>query len=352
MSVDRYKPKKKIGEGGMQTVHLAVDEIFDRDVALKVPKNDSAQKRFQVSAKLSAQVSHPNIAKTLDYYEVSGVGRLVEEYVPGIDLGKWLAQFANFIDPHLAAHLLHHVVKGLAAVHRVGVIHRDLKPGNILVSNDLRLSTIKVTDFGIAKMAQAALDVDIESEDTLTSSSTVVGALPYMSPELLTKEESEVGVATDIWSTGAILYRLLAGTPPYGGGPKAVQGILNGNPPDEPKYLLTKRNYQPLGRMLWDLILECMRSEANERPTAGELVERCAELCYIDEEREAGTVYNYKIRPGAWGFITSSSGEDIFLHEKNFFGRPPKNGMKVAFSAFSGNPNVRAFPAIELENSS
>ena len=347
--MDRYEQQQKIGEGGMQTVYLAVDKIFDREVVIKIPKNESAEKRFQASAILSAQVSHPNIAKTLDYFEEDDSGRLIEEHVPGIDLGKWFRRYASLVDPHLAAHILHHLVKGLAAVHRVGVIHRDLKPGNILVSDDLRLSTIKITDFGIAKMAEAALDIDVESEDSLTATSTIVGALPYMSPELLTKEESEVSVATDIWSIGALAYRLIAGSPPFGGGPKAVQGILNGDAPAEPKYLLKKRHYQPLGGTLWDLIRECMSFDASARPTADDIVAMCSELCYLDEERVAGTVYNYKIQKGSWGFIDSDNGDDVFLHAKNFFGKKIENGIRVSYTGFPGRPKVRAFPVIKLD---
>ena len=259
-----------------------------------------------------------------------------------------MIRYSAIVDPHLAAHALHHLAKGLAAVHRVGVIHRDLKPGNILVSDDLRLCTIKITDFGIAKMAEAALEVDIESEDSLTANSTVVGALPYMSPELLTKEESEVGKSTDIWSVGALIYRMIAGTPPFGSSPAAVYGILKGDAPAVPDYLLTKTNYQPLGEELWEAVRRCMAFDAKDRPSADELVEVCAELCYLDTHRNAGTVYNYRIQKGAWGFINSDEGNSVFLHGGNFFGQLPKNGMRVAFSEFDGKPRTRAFPVIEI----
>ena len=347
---DRYKEKEKIGEGGMQSVFLAEDIVLDREVVLKIPKNESAMKRFQSSAVLSARVSHPNIARTLDYFESDGEGRLIEEYVPGLDLNKWTARYADVLDPHLVAHVLHHLAKGLAAVHHVGVIHRDLKPGNILVSDDLRISTTKITDFGISKMAEAELEVDIDSEDSLTASSTVVGALPYMSPELLTKEESDVSQSTDIWSIGAIAYRLVAGKPPFGNGPASVYGILKGAPPSPPDYLLTKTNYQPLGEELWKTILHCMAFDANDRPSADELSGICSELCYLDVDRAAGRVYNYKIRRGAWGFISPDTGGSVFLHAKNLFGEAPSNGMRVAFSQFDGNPQTRAFPVFEIKD--
>src|SRR5215467_8183899 len=100
---DRYEIEEFIGEGGMQEVYRAGDQLLGRSVALKAPKNASATKRFQRSAIVSARINHPNVAKTLDYIETSHRAYLIEELVVGKDLGRVLADFFTFVDPYLAA---------------------------------------------------------------------------------------------------------------------------------------------------------------------------------------------------------------------------------------------------------
>src|SRR5918996_3567059 len=119
----RYKVIEYIGEGGMQQVYRAVDTTFGALVALKVPKNPSAEKRFARSARLSAMVTHPNVAKTLDYVEENNRPYLIEELVVGRDLGEWMRTGFLYMDPHMAAHVVHHLAKGLAASHHVKVFH-------------------------------------------------------------------------------------------------------------------------------------------------------------------------------------------------------------------------------------
>jgi serine/threonine protein kinase len=150
---DRYKIIDNIGEGGMQFVYAARDRILKRKVALKTPKNDSAKKRFKRSAIVSARVNHPNVAKTLDYLEDNNRQYLIEELINGEDLDKAFLKKMKCLDPYLAARVFHYLAKGLAASHHAGVIHRDLKPTNIMVTDRFELTSIKITDFGIAKMA-------------------------------------------------------------------------------------------------------------------------------------------------------------------------------------------------------
>jgi serine/threonine-protein kinase len=159
----------------MQYVYLATDEVLERNVALKVPMDTKAGRRFKRSATVSAQVNHPNVAKTLDYLEHGKFPILIEEYIQGSDLFKTYITRTERLDPYLVAHIMHHLAKGVAASHHVGVVHRDLKPSNIMISGGISAHEIKITDFGIAKMAQEEM---VEASESITNSQTAIGALP------------------------------------------------------------------------------------------------------------------------------------------------------------------------------
>ena len=227
----RYKIKEFIGEGGMQFVYRATDLVLSRDVALKTPKDDSAEKRFHRSAIVSARVNHPNVAKTLDYFEIeNGKPYLIEELILGSDLDKAILSKSVCLDPFLVSKIFHYLSKGISASHHVGVIHRDLKPTNIMVSGEFQLESIKITDFGIAKMAAEEINDAAEGgEDTITTSKTVVGALPYMAPENI-KDPRNVTLKADIWSLGAMMYELLSGEKPFGSGLSAIRQKRIRNP--------------------------------------------------------------------------------------------------------------------------
>jgi|GEM_PF-5738973 len=175
---DRYIIEGEVGRGGMQEVYRALDDKLQRQVALKVPQDAKVARRFRESAVISAKVNHPNVAKTLDYFE-DGNGRfyLVEELVDGPNLRRIATRFQRF-DPHAVAHVLHHLARGVAASHRVGVVHRDLKPSNILVANGLAFRAVKVTDFGIAKMAEKEIGDAVSGGDETTQSSAPATATP------------------------------------------------------------------------------------------------------------------------------------------------------------------------------
>jgi len=347
---ERYTIDAFIGEGGMQEVYRANDGSLGRVVALKAPKNNSARKRFQRSASLSAKVTHPNVAKTFDYIEGPNQQFLIEEYIPGEDLSRRLDQYFFNLDPHLAAHVFHHLAKGLAAVHREGVIHRDLKPSNIMVSADCDLSVLKITDFGIAKMAAAEIEEGMK--DGTLASQTVVGAVPYMAPEVV-RNRDDVGTSADIWSTGAILFHLLVGERPFGDGLAAVDRILSGAPPAKPPVLLSASGQmKQLSDELWQLILSCLRADPSARPNADALVVACDSLCYSRAPRAIGKIQTYKPKNGNWGFIDSDSYKDnTFFHLDSYWradGSAPVEGQRVCFARFQGTPNPRARPVLRL----
>lgn len=346
----RYAISEFIGEGGMQEVYRADDLSLGRVVALKVPKNSSAEKRFQRSAAMSAKVTHPNVAKTYDYLVHEGRQVLVEELVRGMDLGDLLDRRFVTLDPHLSAHVLHHLARGLNAVHRVGVTHRDLKPKNIMLSDDPDLSVIKITDFGIAKMAEAEIQEGVKDDESTMKSKTVLGAIPYMAPEVL-QNRDDVSMSADIWSIGAMLYTFLIGRPPFGSGIPAVVAILSAkSPPAQPAALSGASQFGQLVRDLWGIISSCLSIDPALRPTAAQLVEMCDKLCYSRSSRRVGIIDSFRPKSGQWGFISPSDGApSVFFHANSFWGdAPPAPGKEVCFSSFPGTPSNRAHPVLLL----
>lgn len=350
---DRYRVETFIGQGGMQEVYRAVDTSLGRHVALKVPKNDSGKKRFARSAAMSARVTHPNVAKTYDYVDDGRRQFLVEEFIDGHDLRHMLEEVFYCLDPHLAAHVLHHLAKGLEAVHREKVIHRDLKPSNIMLSGDEDLASLKITDFGIAKMAEAEIGEGVKSfQDETLASRTVVGAIPYMAPEVLSNRD-DVSTSADVWSLGAIAFYLLTGEKPFGDGVQAVQKILARKPPDRPAMLAkVTSQFRQLVDELWDLMMQCLAADPNERPTASELVAKCNRLCYSRAPRVRGCVESYRPKKGKYGFITSDAhGDHTFFHADSFWGHTsPEPNQHVCFARFPGTPRARAHPVLLMRN--
>jgi serine/threonine protein kinase len=347
--IDRYKVVKYLDEGGMQQVYVANDNVFGRPVALKVPKNASAEKRFERSARMSAKVIHGNVAKTLDYFEFQGRSYLIEELVDGQTLWERLENQFDVLDPHLAAHLIHNLAKGVAASHHVGVFHRDLKPGNILVSRDPGLKSVKVTDFGIAKMAEVEMVEAFKDRDSITGSQTVMGALPYMAPEMIVDQKS-ASLPADIWALGAVLYQLIGGKPPFGRGLNAAVTIVAAKTPAAPALFALKPQFRPLTDDLWNIVTTCLQKETAKRPTADQLVEMCERLCYSSEDRRTGSIQSFAgAGRGNWGFIDVDGDGQVFFHRDSFYGEKITVGDKVSFASFPGVPQPRVFPVLPLK---
>lgn len=340
----RYEIKSYIGAGGMQEVYSAHDQCLDREVALKVPKSTSAERRFKESAALSARVNHPNTAKTLDYFTFESRQYLIEEFVRGKDLSKVRVR-VPIMDPYLVAHLLHHIIKGVAASHHVDVIHRDLKPSNIIVSPGVSFAEIKITDFGIAKMAQEEMECAVEGGDeSITSSQTMMGALPYLAPEMI-ENPKDVGKPADIWAVGAMAFEFLTGKKPFGKGLKALKNIEQAKFPEVPSNLTRNVQFAGLIGELVTIIRKCLVKDPSKRLTADKLVECCGELCYPVGERQEGFVkYN---EHQFFGRILSAGGS-IFFHKDSVYGDAPQDSSPVYFIKYPGRPNARAHPVVKL----
>jgi serine/threonine protein kinase len=343
---NRYQIDAYIDEGGMQEVYLARDSVFHRNVVVKVPKNESAVKRFKRSAVLSARVTHPNVAKTLDYVEENGVAHLVEEYLEGGNLSDVLVRAVEAVDPYLVARLLHHLARGLAASHGVGVVHRDMKPSNVVLQGRLedKIPFVpKITDFGVARMAQETLAQAVEGgQATITTSATALGMIPYMAPELI-ENPREVVPASDVWALGAIGYEMLSGRKPFGDGFKAVKGIMGDDDIETPHYI-AKADFANIGTEVFEIVQACLERDTDQRLDAQQLVERTSCLCYGVTSRRWGTVVDKKWKTGR---IRADDGEQVFFHASCVYGPRPEPGDRVMFASFDGEPMARAFPVLK-----
>lgn len=351
----RYRLNHVVGQGGMQQVWASTDLSLGRSVAVKVPIIDSAKKRFTQSARLSARIRHANVASALDYVAEDDKEFYIEELIEGIDLQQCMDMHFSRFDGDTAAHVLHHLAKGLVASHSVGVLHRDLKPSNVMVSSDLSFSTIKITDFGIAKLAESELNKgtkDINAGRTQGLSSTMLGAIPFLAPEVLRKNKSgttSIGKPSDVWSLAAMGYWLLAGECPFGTGFEAVPGIFTAEWKPWSDALTRNQVTSDLVRKLQAIIEGCIKLDPLERPSAEELVNQIAQLGYLSGARESGQVTDKGPYGGVW-WGRSTNGAPIMLHQDEVIaGGPLNKGARVNYVSTPGHPNRRAVAILRLK---
>lgn len=260
-TISRFKILSKLGEGGMGVVYKAHDTRLDRDVALKflpahpaISEQDKA--RFLQEAQAAAAMNHANICSTIDIQEHDGRMFIVMEFIEGQDLRTIIKETGLPLDKIL--HFAVEIAAGLQAAHSKGIVHRDIKSANIMISED---GHAKIMDFGLARRSGAA---------QLTKTGVAVGTVLYMSPEQAQGER--VDHRTDIWSLGVILYEMITGRHPFAGDyeqailyrilnedPEAITSLC-ANVPTELERIVTKamqkgrdRRYQRIDDMLTDL---------------------------------------------------------------------------------------------------
>lgn len=217
----RYRLGRLIATGGMGEVWAATDTLLEREVAVKLLKREYAEdatfrSRFAGEARSAGALQHPNVASVLDYGEITEgqdppVPFLVMELVDGRPLSALLAG-GTPLDPEVAAGLMAQAAEGVAAAHALGVVHRDVKPGNLLVTEDGR---VKVTDFGVARAADTV---------PLTATGHIVGTPHYLPPEQA--QGSSSTPASDVYSLGIVLYECLAGRKPFIGDSPVATALM------------------------------------------------------------------------------------------------------------------------------
>mgnify|MGYP004517904821 CR=1 FL=1 len=204
---DRYQIIKTIGEGGMANVYLAYDTILDRNVAVKVLRGDLATdekfvRRFQREALSASSLSHPNIVEVYDVGEDNGLYYIVMEYIEGKHL-KQLLKKRGSLTVREVIDIMLQITDGMSAAHDSYIIHRDIKPQNIMI---LENGLIKITDFGIAMALNAT---------QLTQTNSVMGSVHYLPPEQACGKTATI--QSDVYSMGILMYELLTGSVPFKG---------------------------------------------------------------------------------------------------------------------------------------
>jgi serine/threonine protein kinase len=201
----RYRLESKLGSGGMSTVYLALDEVLDRPVAIKLLHREISEEadqleRFRREARAAARLSHPNLVGVIDAGEDDGRPYIVFEYIEGRTLKRRLQEEGRLPVDEAVAYAIE-IGRGLTAAHARKLVHRDVKPQNVLIDPDGRA---KVTDFGIAR--------SLESKG-LTATGRVLGTTDYVSPEQAMGED--VDERSDVYSLGVVLYEMLTGDVPF-----------------------------------------------------------------------------------------------------------------------------------------
>ncbi|MFK0210065.1 MULTISPECIES: protein kinase [unclassified Streptomyces] len=251
----RYRLGESIGRGGMGKVWRAHDEVLHRVVAVKeltagrfVAEADRLvlHARTQKEARAAARITHPGVVTVHDVLEHDNRPWIVMQYVDGPSLAD-AAKEAGTIEPREAARIGLHVVGALRAAHAAGVLHRDVKPGNVLLARDGR---VLITDFGIAA---------IEGDSTITRTGEIVGSIDYLAPERV--QGGDPGPASDLWSLGATLYTAVEGTSPFRRTSpiSTMQAVVTEEPPRPEK-----------AGPLASVIVALLRKDPAQRPRADE----------------------------------------------------------------------------------
>src|SRR5258708_14849712 len=256
---ERYQLQEQIGGGGMANIYRGRDLRMDRVVAIKVLREVYSTDakfvaRFQQEAKAASALQHPNIVQVYDYGQTDGNYYIVMELIEGTDLRRYL-RGRGVLDVDRSVIIAHDVALGLGAAHRRGIVHRDVKPQNILGGRD---GSIKLTDFGIASVYK-----DINAE-RLTTPGMTLGTVQYYAPEQAQGEI--VSPAADIYALGIVMYEMLAGRTPFDGDTPVAVAMRHIQDIPEPPSTYNPRIAPGLER----IVLRCLEKDPRDRYRDGD----------------------------------------------------------------------------------
>jgi tRNA A-37 threonylcarbamoyl transferase component Bud32 len=275
-TLNQYRIGRLVDSGGMADVYGARDMKLQRDVAIKIVReaqfmNHERRERMYREARVLATLNHPNIGSIYGIEEADGVCGLILEFVDGETLAKRIARAPLPVQAALG--IATQIALGVQAAHAKGIIHRDLKPSNIKLTTG---ATVKIIDFGIAKLLRREADVEITASD-MSFQGLVVGTIAYMSPEQA--RGKPVDARTDIWAFGCVLYEMLAGKPAFHG--TTPTDIIIKIATEDPNWDDMPKFSQTVSQRLEDLIRKCLRKDPAGRYTS--MDEIITELKRIDE---------------------------------------------------------------------
>ncbi|HYP25772.1 MAG TPA: protein kinase [Blastocatellia bacterium] len=297
---DKYDIEEHLGSGGMCDVYRARHKYMGKEVAVKVLRPELAAhskitERFEQEAKAASRISHPNAINVTDYgVAANNTPYIVMEFVKGETLGE-LIRRTGPLPVRRCASLLRQICGALDAAHSVGVIHRDIKPDNIIIATFDGGDWVEVVDFGVAKILE-----DVNRNTILTGANIIVGTPRYMSPEQC--EEVPVDARSDIYSLGVVLYEMLAGEAPFAG--SSSTRLLMAHASEPPPPLRQKR--PDLSPELEAVVMSALEKDPSRRPqSAGDFARRFEEALGLD--RSAAAVVE---REGAFSRIKVPIGEE------------------------------------------
>ena len=257
-----YRVERRLGRGGMGILYLAVEPGLERRVALKLIAPEAASdevfaRRFAEESRIAASIEHPNVVPIYAAGEEAGVPYIAMRYVAGADLARRLAREGR-LSPQVAVDLIAQIGNGLDAIHAAGLIHRDVKPANVLLSGDDGGDHAYITDFGVAR--------NVATESGLTQTGRFVGTLDYVAPEQISG--GAIDARVDVYALGCLLFKLLTGEVPFPKDGEAARLFAHLNdPPPAPSLYVPE-----VSMALDDVVIRAMSKSPDDRyPSAGDL---------------------------------------------------------------------------------